>query len=82
MPIKSGMEVLKIIWSNNINTLVFFTAKSEISDRVSGLDTGADDYLPKPFDANEFLARVKALSRRSNSYKFYFIYWQYYTRFK
>lgn len=69
MPIKSGMEVLKTIRSNNINTpVLFLTAKSEISDRVSGLEAGADDYLPKPFDANEFLARVKALSRRSNSY--------------
>lgn len=69
MPIKSGMEVLKTIRSNNINTpVLFLTAKSEISDRVSGFEAGADDYLPKPFDANEFLARVKALSRRSNSY--------------
>ena len=69
MPIKSGMEVLKTIRSNNINTpVLFLTAKSEISDRVSGLEAGADDYLPKPFDTNEFLARVKALSRRSNSY--------------
>lgn len=69
MPIKSGMEVLKTIRNNNINTpVLFLTAKSEISDRVSGLEAGGDDYLPKPFDANEFLARVKALSRRSNSY--------------
>lgn len=69
MPIKSGMEVLKTIRANNINTpVLFLTAKSEISDRVSGLDAGADDYLPKPFDSNEFLARVKALSRRSKSY--------------
>ena len=69
MPIKSGMEVLKTIRNNNINTpVLFLTAKSEISDRVNGLEAGADDYLPKPFDANEFLARVKALSRRSNSY--------------
>ncbi len=69
MPIKSGMEVLKTIRNNDINTpVLFLTAKSEISDRVNGLEAGADDYLPKPFDANEFLARVKALSRRSNSY--------------
>ncbi len=69
MPIKNGMEVLKTIRSNNINTpVLFLTAKSEVSDRVSGLDAGADDYLPKPFDSSEFLARVKALSRRSKSY--------------
>lgn len=47
---------------------LFLTAKTEIEDRVTGLDAGADDYLPKPFDASEFLARVRALTRRSSAY--------------
>ncbi len=69
MPYVDGIEVLKTIRNNNINTpVLFLTAKSEVSDRVLGLDAGADDYLSKPFATSEFLARVKALSRRSNIY--------------
>ena len=44
------------------------TAKADIDDRVAGLDAGADDYLPKPFSSQEFLARVRALLRRRPSY--------------
>lgn len=44
---------------------LLLTAKGETADRVAGLDLGADDYLPKPFHMSEFLARVRALSRRS-----------------
>ena len=47
---------------------MLLTAKSEIEDRVTGLNAGADDYLPKPFAASEFIARVKALGRRSMNY--------------
>ncbi len=47
---------------------MMLTAKSEIDDRVEGLECGADDYLPKPFSTKEFIARVKALSRRSTVY--------------
>ncbi len=69
MPGKDGIEVLKQIRAMGINTpVLFLTAKAEISDKVAGLDAGADDYLPKPFATSEFLARVRALTRRSNSY--------------
>ena len=47
---------------------LFLTAKGEIEDRAAGLDAGADDYLLKPFSTSEFLARVRALVRRSTTY--------------
>ena len=69
MPGKDGIEVLKAARrSGNTTPALFLTAKAEVADRVAGLDAGADDYLPKPFAASEFLARVRALTRRSNSY--------------
>ena len=69
MPGKDGIEVLKQTREMGINTpVLFLTAKAEVSDKVAGLDAGADDYLPKPFASSEFLARVRALTRRSNSY--------------
>lgn len=69
MPGKDGIEVLKAARAEgNTTPALFLTAKAEVADRVAGLDAGADDYLPKPFAANEFLARVRALTRRSNTY--------------
>ena len=69
MPGMDGIEVLKAARrSGNTTPALFLTAKAEVADRVAGLDAGADDYLPKPFAASEFLARVRALTRRSNSY--------------
>lgn len=69
MPGIDGIEVLKQARSRGITTpVLFLTAKSEVEDRVTGLDAGADDYLPKPFASTEFLARVRALVRRSNHY--------------
>lgn len=69
MPGKDGIEVLKAArGSGNTTPALFLTAKAEVADRVAGLDAGADDYLPKPFAASEFLARVRALTRRSGSY--------------
>ena len=69
MPGKDGIEVLKAARrSGNTTPALFLTAKAEVADRVAGLDAGADDYLPKPFAASEFLARVRALTRRSNTY--------------
>lgn len=69
MPGLDGLTVLREARAFGITTpALFLTAKAEIEDRVTGLDAGADDYLPKPFDASEFLARVRALTRRSSSY--------------
>lgn len=69
MPGKDGIEVLKEIRAEgNTTPTLFLTAKAEVADRVAGLDAGADDYLPKPFAASEFLARVRALTRRSSAY--------------
>lgn len=65
MPGMSGIEVLKEARANGVKTpVLLLTAKSEIDDRVEGLDSGADDYLTKPFAMKELLARVRALTRR------------------
>ena len=48
--------------------VLLLTAKSEVEDRIEGLNAGADDYLPKPFDTGELIARIKALGRRSENY--------------
>lgn len=69
MPGMDGLQVLREARRRGIKTpALFLTAKSEVEDRVAGLDAGADDYLPKPFATSEFLARVRALVRRSDSY--------------
>lgn len=69
MPKKDGMTVLKELRSRNIVTpVLMLTAKSEIDDRVEGLDSGADDYLTKPFAMKELIARVKAMTRRRTAY--------------
>ena len=69
MPGMNGLEVLSKIRSSKIGTpVLMLTAKSEIEDKVIGLDLGADDYLAKPFNTSELIARVKALGRRSESY--------------
>ncbi len=65
LPRMDGISVLKQLRKEGILTpVLMLTAKGEISDRVSGLDSGADDYLPKPFAIEELLARVRALLRR------------------
>ena len=69
MPEMDGLEVLRRTREKHIATpVMLLTARSEIEDKVAGLNAGADDYLPKPFAASEFIARVKALGRRSLSY--------------
>lgn len=64
MPKKDGLTVLKEIRRQGINTpILMLTAKAEIDDRVLGLDSGANDYLTKPFAAPELLARIRAMTR-------------------
>jgi two-component system, OmpR family, manganese sensing response regulator len=66
LPQKSGIEICQKLRSLGDNTpVLFLTAKDTIDDRVMGLDVGADDYLIKPFELRELLARVRALLRRS-----------------
>lgn len=65
LPVMDGIQVLREIRKSSITIpVLMLTAKSEIEDKVLGLDNGADDYLTKPFNTKELLARVRALSRR------------------
>lgn len=65
LPKLNGYDVIETLRADQINTpILMLTAKSEIADRVKGLDYGADDYLPKPFATEELLARMRALLRR------------------
>lgn len=65
MPKMDGFTLLKELRARKIETpVIMLTAKSETSDKLIGFKLGADDYLPKPFDTNELLARIKALLRR------------------
>ena len=68
MPGMDGIEVLKKIREKGIGIpVIMLTAKSEIDDKVLGLDCGANDYLTKPFDAKELLARIRAMTRSQSS---------------
>ena len=69
MPGMDGIQVLRAARTQGVATpALFLTAKSQVEDRVAGLDAWADDYLPKRFASAEFLARVRALTRRSSTY--------------
>lgn len=69
MPEKDGLMVLRELREQNITTpVLLLTARTEISQRIEGLDAGADDYLPKPFAAAELMARVRAMLRRKSNY--------------
>ncbi|MCF0228407.1 MAG: response regulator transcription factor [Parasporobacterium sp.] len=70
MPRMDGITVLKEIRrrGNNI-PVIMLTAMGEVNDRINGLDSGADDYLPKPFNGGELLSRVKALLRRKDNFE-------------
>jgi two-component system response regulator MprA len=67
MPVLDGLTVCRRLRAQRCETpILMLTARHEVSDRVSGLDAGADDYLPKPFSLDELLARLRALLRRTS----------------
>lgn len=66
LPGKDGFTICRELRRNGLTApVLMLTARDAVEDRVEGLDSGADDYLPKPFDFDELLARVRALLRRS-----------------
>ena len=70
MPKMDGIQVLKQLRSeHNATPCLMLTARETVEDRVTGLDAGADDYLPKPFAAKELLARLRAMLRRGGSWQ-------------
>jgi len=70
LPFKDGITILKEIRQEKITTpVLMLTAKDDVADKVAGLNSGADDYLPKPFAFDELLARIRALLRRNNTEK-------------
>ena len=69
MPGMNGVTLLKKLRAKGITTpALFLTARTEIDQRIEGLDAGADDYLPKPFSTGELLARVRAMLRRKDNF--------------
>lgn len=65
LPKMNGFEVLSNLRQEKISTpIIMLTAKSEVEDKITGLDGGADDYITKPFNTNELLARIRATTRR------------------
>ena len=70
MPVMDGITAMKKIReSGDITPAIFLTAKAEVSDRIEGLEAGADDYLTKPFSMEELVARLRAMMRRQRDYK-------------
>ena len=70
MPKMNGIEVLKKLREQGIKTpIMMLTAKIQKDDRILGFNSGADDYLPKPFEPDELICRVRAMLRRSENYK-------------
>ncbi len=66
LPDADGFSFLKEFRKNSATPVLILTARDSIDDKIHGLDLGADDYLPKPFDINELQARIRALLRRSS----------------
>lgn len=70
MPKMNGIEVLQRLRAKGISTpVIILTAKAETDDKINGLDSGADDYITKPFAMGEFLARVRAVTRRKGDFQ-------------
>ena len=70
MPKMNGIQVLERLRAEGCRTpIMMLTAKGQKDDRITGFNAGADDYLPKPFDPNELLSRVRAMLRRSEAYQ-------------
>lgn len=67
LPVRDGFEVLAEIRKSRQLPVIMLTARGEETDRIVGLEMGADDYLPKPFNPRELLARIKAILRRTGS---------------
>lgn len=69
LPKLNGLQVLKMLRNKKISApIILLTAKGSIEDKILGLDSGADDYLPKPFAPEELLARLRALTRRNGDF--------------
>ena len=69
MPKRDGLDVLSALRRNGCRTpVLLLTAKTQVEDRILGLDSGADDYLPKPFDMGELIARIRAMLRRREAF--------------
>ena len=70
MPGKDGIEVIRELRQNGNNApVLILSAKTEVEDRITGFDSGADDYLPKPFIKEELLSRLRAMLRRRDNYQ-------------
>ena len=70
MPKLDGIQVLERLRAEGIGTpVMMLTAKGQKNDRITGFNAGADDYLPKPFDPDELLSRVRAMLRRGETYR-------------
>ena len=67
LPGMDGFQVLRKIRENSAIPVIMLTARGEVTDRIVGLELGADDYLPKPFEPRELLARIQSILRRSHS---------------
>jgi len=68
LPGKNGFEILRYLRNQKIKTpIIMLTAKSEIADKLNGLEHGADDYITKPFSMRELIARIKAVLKRTNN---------------
>lgn len=65
LPKLDGWSLLEKLRAKKTTPVIMLTARDSVADRVKGLDCGADDYLPKPFDLDELLARIRAIDRRS-----------------